>query len=135
GGRYCWGAKVAKNNGLAWSWFTVWFNFLGQVAVTAGIDFGAAFFINAFGALQWGWSTKPAVTILIYFFVLLVHGLLNQFGIRLVCLLNDISGGWHIIGVLILVSERGFVPSHHLPASPESGHCRTATGLGDGHVI
>jgi amino acid transporter len=30
--------KVAPKNGAAWSWFTGWFNFLGQVAITAGID-------------------------------------------------------------------------------------------------
>ncbi len=49
GGLYYWSAKLAPpKNGAAWSWFTGWFNFLGQVAVTAGIDFGAAFFINAF---------------------------------------------------------------------------------------
>jgi Amino acid transporters len=48
GGLYYWSAKLARKNGPAWSWFTGWFNFLGQVAVTAGIDFGCAFFINAF---------------------------------------------------------------------------------------
>jgi amino acid transporter len=42
GGLYYWSAKLAASNGPAWSWFTGWFNFLGQVAVTAGIDFGAA---------------------------------------------------------------------------------------------
>jgi len=65
GGLYYWSAKLAKKNAAAWSWFTGWFNFLGQVAVTAGIDFGAAFFINAFLALQWNVSTKPWVTIVI----------------------------------------------------------------------
>ncbi len=116
GGLYYWSAKLARRNGPAWSWFTGWFNFLGQVAVTAGIDFGAAFFINAFGSLQWGWSTAHWVTILIYVIVLFVHGLLNQFGIRLVALLNDISVWWHILGVLIIVSVLAFVPAHHLPA-------------------
>ena len=48
GGLYYWSAKLARRNGPAWSWFTGWFNFLGQVAVTAGIDFGASLFINAF---------------------------------------------------------------------------------------
>ena len=42
GGLYYWSAKLARHNGPAWSWFTGWFNFLGQVAVTAGIDFGCA---------------------------------------------------------------------------------------------
>jgi amino acid permease (GABA permease) len=134
GGLYYWSAKLAKKNSAAWSWFTGWFNFLGQVAVTAGIDFGAAFFINAFLALQWNVSTKPWVTIVIYGIVLLVHGLLNQFGIRLVALLNDVSVWWHIIGVLIIVSVLAFVPSHHLPASQVFGHFVNDTGLGVGSL-
>jgi len=116
GGLYYWAAKLAKSRGPAWSWFTGWFNFLGQVAVTAGIDFGAAFFINAFLALEWNVSTAHWVTILIFALVLLVHGLLNQFGIRLVALLNDISVWWHIVGVLIIVAVLAFAPSHHQSA-------------------
>src|SRR6185312_3161597 len=104
-------------------------NFLGQVAVTAGIDFGAALFINAFGVLAWGWSTAHSVTILIYAIVLLVHGLLNQFGIRLVALLNDVSVWWHLLGVLIIVGVLAFVPSHHQPASFVFGHLVNLTGL------
>jgi len=116
GGLYYWSAKLARRNGAAWSWFTGWFNFLGQVAVTAGIDFGAAFFINAFGSLEWGWSTAHWVTILIFAGVLALHGLLNQFGIRLVALLNDISVWWHILGVLTIVGVLAFVPAHHQSA-------------------
>ena len=37
-----------RSNGPAWSWFTGWFNMLGQVAITAGIDFGFAAFFCAF---------------------------------------------------------------------------------------
>jgi amino acid permease (GABA permease) len=117
GGLYYWSAKLARSNGAAWSWFTGWFNFLGQVAVTAGIDFGCAFFINAFLSLTWGVSTAHWVTILIFAVVLLLHGLLNQFGIRLVALLNDVSVWWHILGVLIIVGVLVFVPSHHASAS------------------
>jgi amino acid permease (GABA permease) len=116
GGLYYWSAKLARKNGAAWSWFTGWFNFLGQVAVTAGIDFGAAFFINAFLNLEWGVSTKHWVTILIFAVVLGVHGMLNQFGIKLVAMLNDISVWWHILGVLIIVGVLAFAPSHHQSA-------------------
>jgi amino acid transporter len=63
GGLYYWSAKLAPRNPAAWSWFTGWFNFLGQVAVTAGIDFGAAFFLNALLDLQWGYDTRPWHTI------------------------------------------------------------------------
>src|SRR5215831_17570420 len=113
GGLYYWAAKLAPKNGAAWSWFTGWFNFLGQVAVTAGIDFGAAFFINAFLSLTWGVSTAHWVTILIFAIVLFVHGVMNQFGIWLVALLNDVSVWWHLIGVLIIVAVLAFVPSKH----------------------
>jgi amino acid permease (GABA permease) len=116
GGLYYWAAKLAPRNGAAWSWFTGWFNFLGQVAITAGIDFGAAFFINAWLNLMWGVSTAHWVTILIFAAVLLLHGLLNQFGIRLVAMLNDVSVWWHILGVLIIVGVLIFAPSHHQSA-------------------
>src|ERR1700735_5267656 len=104
GGLYYWSAKLARKNGPAWSWFTGWVNFLGQVAVTAGIDFGCAFFINAWLNLMWGVSTAHWVTILILAIVLLVHGLLNQFGIKLVALLNDVSRWGRTLGVLIIVA-------------------------------
>ncbi len=116
GGLYYWAAKLARQNGAAWSWFTGWFNFLGQVAVTAGIDFGAAFFINAFLNVQFGLGLAPWETITIFAIVLLVHGLLNQFGIRLVALLNDVSVWWHILGVLVIVGVLAFVPAHHQSA-------------------
>jgi amino acid permease (GABA permease) len=122
GGLYYWAAKLARTNGPAWSWFTGWFNFLGQVAVTAGIDFGAAFFINALLNLQFGLGFAPWETITIFAVVLLVHGLLNQFGIKLVALLNDVSVWWHILGVLVIVGVLAFVPSHHQSAGFVFGH-------------
>jgi amino acid permease (GABA permease) len=117
GGLYYWSAKLAKKNSAAWSWFTGWFNFLGQVAVTAGIDFGAAFFLNAFLDLQFGFDTRPWHTILLFGIILLVHGLLNQFGVRVVALLNDISVWWHVIGVAVIVGVLAFVPDEHQSAS------------------
>src|SRR6476661_3257157 len=128
GGLYYWSAKLARKNGPAWSWFTGWFNFLGQVAVTAGIDFGCAFFINAFLNLTWGVSTAHWVTILILAIVLFVHGLMNQFGIRLVALLNDISVWWHVVGVLIIVGVLAFVPSKHASGSYVFSHIVNNTG-------
>ena len=48
GGLYYWAAKLAPgNSGAAWSWFTGWFNLLGQVAITAGIAFGSALRLRA----------------------------------------------------------------------------------------
>jgi amino acid permease (GABA permease) len=128
GGLYYWSAKLARKNGAAWSWFTGWFNFLGQVAVTAGIDFGAAFFLTAFLNLQWGYPATPGYTILMYGLILLLHGVLNQFGVRLVALLNDISVWWHILGVLIIVGVLAIKPAHHQSASFVFTHIANDTG-------
>ena len=117
GGLYYWSAKLAKQNGAAWSWFTGWFNFLGQVAVTAGIDFGAAFFLNAFLDLQFGFDPRPWHTILLFFFILVLHGALNQFGVKVVARLNDISVWWHVLGVAVIVAVLAFGPDKHQSTS------------------
>jgi amino acid permease (GABA permease) len=137
GGLYYWSAKLAPRNGPAWSWFTGWFNFLGQVAVTAGIDFGAAVFINFLFGLWFNFDTATRWhTIVIYAAVLLLHGLLNQFGIRLVALLNDVSVWWHITGVLIIVGALVFglkAGAHHASAGFVFGHLENLSGFHIGY--
>jgi len=118
GGLYYWSAKLAPRNPAAWSWFTGWFNFLGQVAITAGIDFGAAFFLNALLDVEWGFNTTTHWhTIVLFAAILVLHGVLNQFGVRLISVLNNVSVWWHILGVLIIVAVLAFVPAHHQSAS------------------
>jgi amino acid permease (GABA permease) len=131
GGLYYWAAKLAPpRTAAAWSWFTGWFNLIGQVAVTAGIDFGAALFLNAFLDLQFGFSATPGHTILLLAIILAVHGLLNTFGVRLVAMLNNVSVWWHLIGVLVIVAVLVFVPDRHQPASFVFGHFVNNTGWG-----
>src|SRR5450759_5288618 len=106
GGLYYWAAKLADEagaNGARWSWFVGWFNLVGQVAVTAGIDFGLAFFTNAFLNLWIGFPVDPPHTIAIFGVMLIAHALLNTFGIRIVQILNDISVWWHLVGVAVIV--------------------------------
>jgi amino acid permease (GABA permease) len=131
GGLYYWAAKLAPSHGPAWSWFTGWFNFLGQVAVTAGIDFGAAFFLNAYLDLQFGFdATHRWHTILLFGVILLLHGTLNQFGVKVIARLNDISVWWHIIGVTVIVATLTFAPSHHQSTSFVFTHFVNNTGWG-----
>ncbi|HKC73317.1 MAG TPA: amino acid permease, partial [Chloroflexota bacterium] len=117
GGLYYWSARLAGKNAPAWSWFTGWFNLLGQVGVTAGIDFGLAFFVTAELNLVFGYPTDPPHVILVYAVVLFLHGLLNTFGVRLVAFLNDVSVWWHILGVLIIVAALALIPAHHQSAA------------------
>jgi amino acid transporter len=106
GGLYYWAAKLADEagaNGARWSWFVGWFNLVGQVAVTAGIDFGLALFTNAFLDVAFGIPADPPHLIAIYGVMLVIHALLNTFGIRIVTLLNDLSVWWHLVGVGAIV--------------------------------
>jgi amino acid transporter len=111
GGLYYWASKLG---GPGWGWFTGWFNLIGQVAVTASIDYGLAVSIDVL--LNAWFPSFPAklalitgidpatqwATLAIYACVLALHALLNIFGVRIVAFLNDISVWWHIIGVILI---------------------------------
>jgi len=106
GGLYYWAAKLADEagaDGAKWSWFVGWFNLVGQVAVTAGIDFGLSLFLQAFLNYLVGYPTDAGPLIAIYAVVLIIHALLNTFGIRIVTILNDVSVWWHLVGVAAIV--------------------------------
>ncbi|MGA5822003.1 amino acid permease [Kitasatospora sp. NPDC094028] len=117
GGLYYWSATLTRSRGPAWSWFTGWFNFLGQVAVTASVDYGAAFFTNAFLTLRFGVEASPAHTMEIFAVILAVHGLLNTLGVRLVAVLNSVSVWWHLVGVAVIVGALAFLPDRHASVS------------------
>ena len=99
--------------GRRWGWYTGWLNLLGLLGAIAGIDYGAALFTGAFLNLQWGFEPTPGSTMLIFCCILLLHALLNLFGVRLVSVLNSISVWWHLAGVALIVVVLAVVPDHH----------------------
>jgi amino acid transporter len=125
GGLYYWSAKVAPRNGAAWAWFTGWFNLLGQLAITAGIDFGLAAFFSAFLNIAFDVEVTRLLLVGVYTSVLIIHGLMNTFGIRLVALLNDVSVWWHVAGVLIIVGILFIVPDEHTSFATIFGFSQT----------
>lgn len=103
GGLYYWSAKLARRNGPRWAWFTGWFNLLGQIGVIASVDYALAIFIGYFVRMFDDAFQLTAWTVFgIYMLVLISHGLLNTFGVKLVRLLGDVSVWWHVIGVAII---------------------------------
>jgi amino acid transporter len=127
GGLYYWAAKIAPRNGPAWAWFTGWFNLLGQVAVTAGIDFGLAAFVCAFLHVAFDVEVTRLILVGVYTLVLAIHGLMNTFGIRLVALLNDVSVWWHVVGVLVIFAILFFVPDRHTSFATIFSFSKTAS--------
>ncbi|MGW1914972.1 amino acid permease [Streptomyces sp. NPDC002076] len=113
-GLYFWAHRMAPaRTAAAWAWFTGWFNALGQIAVTAGVDFGAATFLNALLDLQFGFTATPGHTITLFGIILALHGVLNTFVVRIVAFLNEVSIWWHILGVVVICGALVLVPDHH----------------------
>jgi len=111
GGLYYWSSKLG---GPGWGWYTGWFNLLGQFAITAGIDYGMAFFVDFWLNLKFpNFPTDAKAILITYAIILAVHATMNILGIRLVALLNDISVWWHIGGVLLIVGALLFFAPHN----------------------
>jgi amino acid permease (GABA permease) len=130
GGLYWWAAALAKRNKARWAWFVGWFNFLGEVAVTAAIDFGAAITTSAFLSLVFDMEVTAGRTFLIFLVIITAHGLLNTFGVNLVRVLSDISAWWHLVGVAVIVGVLAIVPDQHKPISEVFFEVRNETGFG-----
>src|SRR5438045_6577758 len=118
GALYWWASALARRNKPAWAWFVGWFNFLGEVAVTAAIDFGAATTTMAFLSLTAGINVTAWNTFLTFLIIIAAHGLLTTFGVNLVKVLSDVSAGWHLVGVAVIVLVLAVVPDHHKPVGP-----------------
>jgi len=118
GGLYYWSAKLAKKDGPMWSWFTGWFNLLGQIGVIASVDYALSVFIAYFIRMfDSGFKLTAWSIFVIYVIVLASHGVLNTFGVRLVALLSDISVWWHIVGVAIFVVVLMILPDNNVGLS------------------
>ncbi|MGW6909189.1 amino acid permease [Streptomyces sp. NPDC054940] len=118
GALYFSAGKLAKRHKGAWSWYTGWLNFVGQVGGTAATGYAAATFLQAFIALQWpSYEPTPHRTVLITALIIVLQGLANTYTVQLVAVLNRISVWWLLIGLVVIVSALIVMPEHHQSAS------------------
>src|SRR3954451_16282594 len=95
GAMYHWAAALG---GRAPAWFVASLNIVGLIAALAGINFSAAQFVLPFLRI----TPSSNHVLLMFAFTLVVHGLINHFGVRLVAVLNNTSVVIHIIGVFAI---------------------------------
>ena len=112
GALYFWASKLG---GAAWGWFTGWFNLVGQIAVTASIDYGAATFTTALLSL---WfpdlvGTDFTAIFITYTVIVALHLALNLLNVNLLARLNSFSAWWHMVGVVLIVAVLILVPDNH----------------------
>src|SRR5690242_14133386 len=97
GAMYHWASALG---GPGWGWFVAWMNIVGLIAAQAGINYSCAQFVLPFLRIP----VSARNVFLMFAVMLVVHGLLNHFGVRLVAWLNDVSVTVHVIGVLAIVA-------------------------------
>jgi len=94
GALYHWSALLG---GPGWGWLTAMMNLVGQCAIVAAIDLGCAQFIA--GTLHLPSSANVPLLCVI----LLSHGVINAFSVRIVAWLNSFSATVHVVGVIVIV--------------------------------
>ena len=123
GGPYWWANDLG---GPGWSWMTGWFNIAGLLGIVASVAYGAAIFTNIlfgiYGLDVVGINFGDDVHILgeqflLFLIILAVVTLLNVFADSFLALLNNISVGWHLIGVAVIIGLLIIVPDDHQSAS------------------
>jgi amino acid transporter len=130
GALYFWASKLG---GPAWGWFTGWFNLVGQIAVTAAIDYGAAIFTTALLNL---WfpdlvGTDSGAIFITYTVIMALHLALNLLNVNLLAKLNTFSAWWHMAGVLVIVAVLVIVPDNHASVSFVFGETINNSGFSD----
>src|ERR671926_288493 len=110
GGLYYWASKLGSPG---WGWFTGWFNLVGQIAVTASIGYGCAFFSTALLNLLFDYPNSFGWIFFLYGLILLGAGLINMFKVPITAALNSFSAWWHMVGVLVVVGVLIAVPDPH----------------------
>jgi amino acid transporter len=123
GGPYWWAHDLG---GKGWSWMTGWFNIVGLIGIVSSVAYGCAFFlynllqlysVDIFGINFSDTNHVLSETWLLFFIILLLYTLVNIFADRILALMNNISVGWHLLGVAIIIALLIFVPDHHQSAS------------------
>src|SRR5204862_4080504 len=127
GGLYYWASKLGTPG---WGWFTGWFNLVGQIAVTASIGYGCAFFSTALLNLLFDYPNSFGWIFFLYGLIMLGAGLINMFKVPITALLNSFSAWWHMVGVLVIVGILIADPDHHRSVGYVFGQTINNSGFG-----
>lgn len=118
GALYFSAGKLAKRHRGAWSWYTGWLNFVGQIGGTAATNYAAATFIQAFVAMQWpSYHPDPRHAVGITAVILVLQALANAYTVQLVAIVNRISVWWLLVGLVVIVAALTVIPDQHQSAS------------------
>jgi amino acid transporter len=129
-GLYYSAGRLAKRHQAAWSWFTGWLNFAGQIGGTASADFAGAIFLQTLIALQWpSYTPTPGHTLAWFGGFLVMHALANTLAVRAVAVMNKIAVWWLGLGTLVIAGCL-LTAHHHASRGFALGHFANTSGIG-----
>ncbi|KAA1421845.1 amino acid permease [Nocardioides humilatus] len=130
GGIYWWASKLG---GPKAGFYTGWLNLVGLVAVTAGVSYGCATFIDlTISTFSDSYAADYSLTrvFIIFVVVLGIAAVLNIFSGHLMAIMNNVSVWWHVAGAAAIVLILLFVPDTHQSFSYVFTERINATGHG-----
>jgi amino acid transporter len=137
GGIYWWASRLG---GPVWGWFTGWFNLVGLVGVVASVDYACATFMNALLGYYnvnfiFNFTDSNHIlgeTFVLFAIILFGGALVNIFSTHLLSMINTVSVGWHVAGVIVIVAILVFVPDNHQSFDFVFTERFNNSGFGDG---
>jgi amino acid transporter len=132
GGIYWWASKLG---GPAHGFFTGWLNLIGLVAVTAGVSYGCATFIDlTISVFSESYAASYSLTrvFIIFVIVLALASVLNIFSSHLMAVMNNVSVWWHVVGATAIVLILIVVPDQHQSVSYVFTERFNNSGFADG---
>jgi amino acid transporter len=113
GGIYWWASKLG---GPKAGFFTGWLNLIGLIAVTAGVSYGCATFIDlTISTYSTSYAGGYSLTrvFVIFLVVLIAASVLNIFSGHLMAMMNNVSVWWHVFGASAIVLILILIPDQH----------------------
>jgi amino acid transporter len=125
GGLYFWAFRLG---GRRWAWVTAWFNMIGQITITSGVNIGVAIYLVGAVTRMFNLPADAPVPVFgsltnWYFYVFIMvlvtipQVLINIAGINLTARLSRLSVWWHIGGVAIIALLLTLFGQTHQPLS------------------
>lgn len=132
GGVYYWAGVLGGKNGPLMSWICGWLNLIGQVGITAGVEWTVVryleYLINMFRGPEDQFIFNDGTIEgrvrfwAVYSGFILFHGAFNAVSVRLLGFLSILSVGFHVIGTLVIVIGLPIIAMTHQKASWVFGH-------------
>src|SRR5215213_10101258 len=132
GGIYWWASKLG---GPAAGFFTGWLNLIGLIAVTAGVSYGCATFIDlTISTYSDSYAADYSLTRVFIIFLVVLAGasILNIFSGHLMAIMNNVSVWWHVVGASAIVLILILVPDQHQSFNYVFTERFNNSGFGDG---